>query len=128
MRPVKKPTLHEQLTYKLIGIAIEIHNELGPIHKEIVYQNAFSQELLDLKIPFRKEESLVVNFKGKNIGTYRPDFIIDDKVVIEIKALPFLPQKSEIQLSYYLKTTKYRIGLLLNFGSSKLQMKRRIYG
>lgn len=127
-RPTKKPTIHEDLTYKLIGIAIDIHNELGPIHKEIIYQNAFAQELKTSKIPFKKEDALTVNFRGKKVGSYKPDFIVDDKVIVEIKAMQFLPQKAEVQLGYYLKSSNYRVGLLLNFGSPKLQIKRRIYG
>lgn len=126
--PIKKPVLYEDLTYKLIGMAMEIHNELGPVHKELVYQNALAHELKAAKIPFTKEEILSVNFKGEKMGVYRPDFIVDDKVVVEIKALGFLPLKAETQLSYYLKGSKYRVGLLLNFGSAKLQVKRRIYG
>ncbi|MFZ5366074.1 MAG: GxxExxY protein [Patescibacteria group bacterium] len=127
-RPIKRPILYEDLTYKLIGFAMGIHNELGSIHKEAVYQNAFAQELKTAGIPFKREEVLPVNFKGKEIGSYKPDFVVDEKVVVEIKAVEFLPQKAEVQLSYYLKGTKYRVGLLLNFGSPKLQIKRRIYG
>ena len=127
-RPVKKPVLYEELTYKLIGIAMGIHKELGPVHKEIIYQNAFCQELETQKIPFKKEEVVPVNFKEKRVGVYKPDFIIDDKVVVEIKAVEFLSQKAETQLSYYLKGTDYKVGLLLNFGSPRLQVKRRIYG
>lgn len=126
-RPVKLPTVYEDLTYTLIGIGFDIHNELGPVHKEKVYQNAFCQELESCGIVFEKEKTLSVSFKGKKVGVYRPDVVVDGKVVIEIKAVNFLPRKAEAQLSYYLKGSDYRIGLILNFGSPKLQVKRRIY-
>lgn len=126
-RPTQRPIPYEDLTYKLIGIAMEIHKELGPVHKEIIYQNALCQELEIQKIPFKREKVLPVNFKDKRVGVYKPDFIVEDKVVVEIKAVEFLPQKAEIQLSYYLKGTDYKVGLLLNFGSPRLQVKRRIY-
>ncbi|MBM3209195.1 GxxExxY protein [Candidatus Shapirobacteria bacterium] len=128
MRPVKKPVIYEELTYRLIGIAFEVHKELGSVHKENVYQNAFCLELSSLGIPFQKEQALEVSFKGKKVGVYKPDIVVDGKVVIEIKALPVLFQDAESQLSYYLKGSNFRVGLLLNFGSPKLQIKRRIYG
>lgn len=127
-RPVKQPTIHEDLTYKVIGIAFSIHKELGPIHKEIVYQEALKQEFRNNNLSFEREVRLPVLFKGKNIGVYVPDFIVDGKIILEVKAMDMLPFKASVQLSYYLKTTGYRLGLLLNFGSTRLQIKRRIYG
>lgn len=127
-RPVKKPTLYEELTYQLIGLAFSVHKELGSIHKEIVYQKAFEQELQENKIPYKREARVPVLFKGKDVGVYIPDFIIDDKVIIEIKAMSFLPVQTSVQLSYYLKSTGYKIGLLMNFGAFKFQVRRRIYG
>lgn len=128
MKPIKKPAIFEDLTYKIIGIAYSIHKELGPIHKEQVYQKALINEFQENKIPFKTEVRLPVIFKGKNIGVYIPDFIIDDKVIVEIKAMDFLPLNTTTQLTYYLKSTGFKVGLLLNFGSSKLQIRRRIYG
>ena len=127
-RPIKAPTVYEDLTYALIGIAFSIHKQLGPIHKELIYQKAFAHELTDKMIPFTKEKQLPVSFKGEKVGVYIPDFLIDDKVIVEIKALEFIPQKAGVQLSYYLKNTGYRVGLLINFGTPKLQVRRRIYG
>ncbi|HCM82854.1 MAG: hypothetical protein UW52_C0058G0002 [Candidatus Gottesmanbacteria bacterium GW2011_GWA1_44_24b] len=128
MKPIKKPAVFEDLTYKIIGIAYTIHKELGPIHKEQVYQKALVNEFQENHIPFKKEIRFPVIFKGKNVGVYIPDFIIDDKVIIEIKAMNFLPLNTTTQLTYYLKSTGYKVGLLLNFGSPKLQVRRRIYG
>lgn len=128
VRPVKSPTVYEELTYKVIGAAYSVHQELKSGHKEIVYQNALCQELNSLGIFFQKEPALDVVYKGKKAGVYRPDLLIDDKVIVEIKAVGFLPRQAETQLAYYLKVTGYRVGLLLNFGAKSLQVRRRIYG
>lgn len=127
-RPIKQPPVYEDLTYRLIGVAMAVHKQLGPIHKEIVYQKAFAHELSMEAIPYVREERLDVAYKGEKIGVYIPDFIVDHKVILEIKALEFIPQKAGVQLSYYLKNTDYRVGLLINFGAPKLQVRRRIYG
>ena len=119
--------LYKELTYKIIGAAISIHKELGPVHKEIVYHNALKQEFRLKQIPFSSEKILSVHYKGKLVGTYKPDFIIDDKVVLEIKGIPVIPKSIESLLTYYLKATGYKIGLLLNFGARSLELKRRIY-
>ncbi len=65
-------------------------------------------------------------YKGENVGIYEPDFIIEDKVLVEIKAVPMLTKLFDTQLYYYLKGTKYEVGFLVNFGAEKLQIKRRI--
>lgn len=67
-------------------------------------------------------------FKNKKVGTYKPDFIIGNKVILEIKAVEFLPKSHDTQLTYYLKGADYKIGLLVNFGAKKLDVRRRIYG
>lgn len=127
-RPTKSPTVYEELTYTIIGLAFEVQKELGNIHKEIVYQKAFEIALRKQGIQFEREKRLTVAFQGRNVGVYIPDFVIDDKVIVEIKAMEMLPYKASVQLSYYLKTTGYRVGILLNFGSRRLQVRRRIYG
>jgi len=127
MKNLQADYLYADLTYKIIGIAMSIHTELGPVHKEIVYHNALKKEFILQHIPFASEKIIPVKYKGEQVGTYKPDFVIDDKVVVEIKALNFLPQSSEAQLSYYIKGSGYKIGLLFNFGEKHLQVKRRIY-
>ena len=127
-RPTKHPVVYEELSYKIIGLGFAVQKELGNIHKEIVYQKAFEIALKNQHIPFEREKRLPVMFLEKNVGIYIPDFVIDNKIVVEIKAVEMLPYKASVQLSYYLKTTGYRVGILLNFGSRRLQVRRRIYG
>lgn len=121
--------LYSKLTEKIIGIFYEIHNLYGSGHKESVYQNAFEEKLNMADIPFKRE--VVISIKsqdsGKLLGSHRLDFVIDEKVVVEMKAIKFTPRKLEQQLYSYLKNSKYRVGLMVNFGSSKLYLKRVIY-
>jgi GxxExxY protein len=119
--------LYRELTYKIIGAAMTVHRSLGPVHKEGVYQKALAREFELRKIPFKREVSLDVFYEGRKVGNYRPDFVVDEKVLVEIKAVNFLPKAHESQLTYYLKGTGFKIGLLINFGAKKLDFRRRIY-
>ena len=122
-----KKLLYEDLTYRIRGAMFAVHKALGPGHKESVYQRALAKEFEDANIPFIREKVLNVVYKDRKVGIYRPDFIVDDKVIIEIKVTPFLPKNAEVQMSYYLRGTKYELGLLVNFGAKWLDIRRRIY-
>ncbi len=119
--------LYEDLTYQIRKAAFTVYNSLGFGHKEQVHQKALAKELEELKIKFVEEATLQVKYKDKNVGSYKPDFVVEDKIIIEIKAVDFLPRISEVQLLYYLKSTQYQLGLLINFGSPKLYIKRLIW-
>lgn len=123
----KRRLLYEDLTYKIRGAMFAVHSALGPGHKESVYQKALAQEFGGRGISFIREKVLDVFYKDEKVGVYRPDFVVDDKVVVEIKAVPFLAKNAEVQMSYYLRGTKYELGLLVNFGAKKLDIRRRIY-
>lgn len=119
--------LDADLTYKVRGAIFTVYNHLGYGHKEEVYQKALAREFNDQSVPYEKEVSLKVIYKDEFVGSYRPDFVVDDKIVVEIKAVEFMPQSFETQLLHYLKTTGFPLGLLVNFGSSKLYIKRLIW-
>ena len=119
--------LYRDLTYKIIGALYEVHKELGSVHKEIIYHKAVAIELIDRKIDFVEEKSIDVKYKGQRIGVYRPDFIIEDKVILEIKVAPMITKSMQDQVYYYIKGTKYKLVLLANFGTSKVGIKRLIY-
>jgi len=119
--------LYKDLTYKIIGTLYEIHRELGSVHKEIIYHKAIAIELNDNKIPFVEEKPIEVKYKGKKIGIYKPDFIVEDKVILEIKVAPAITKPMQDQVYYYVKGTKYKLVLLANFGTSKVGIKRLIY-
>lgn len=123
-----KGLLYEEITYKVRGALFNVYNELGYGHKEQVYQKALAKEFNEKNISYKKEVSLNVGYKGEVIGNYRPDFVVEDKVIIEIKAVEFMPQLFETQLLHYLKTTNFNLGILVNFGAPKLVIKRLIWG
>lgn len=119
--------LYKKLTYEIRGALYEVYNTLGPGFKESIYHHALAKEFTFRKIPFEEKKRLPILFKGEEVGTYEPDFIIEEKVLIEIKAVPEMPRLYETQLFYYLRGTEYKLGFLVNFGGSKLEIKRRIY-
>ena len=119
--------LYKDLTYKVIGALYEVHKELGAVHKEIIYHKALAIELKNKNITFTEEKNIDVKYKGKRIGFYRPDFIIEDKVILEIKAALAITKAMQDQVYYYVKGTKYRLVLLVNFGTTKVGIKRLIY-
>jgi len=119
--------LYKDLTEKIIGAAFEVHRELGPGFLEYVYEEALSYELKLREIIFKRQEELDLYYKDMLIPRkYTPDFVIEDKVIVEIKASSGLTAIDEAQLLNYLKATKLRVGLLLNFGQESLEIKRMI--
>ncbi len=122
-----KKLLYEELTYRVRGAMFTVYNELGFGHKENIYQKALIKEFETLNIPYKQEVGLDVKYKGDIIGKYRPDFSIEDKIIIELKSVEFMPKSYEEQLVHYLKTTGFSLGLLVNFGSAKLQIRRLIW-
>ncbi|MBU1146893.1 MAG: GxxExxY protein [Candidatus Omnitrophica bacterium] len=119
--------LYKDLTYKVIGAVYEVHKDLSSVHKEIIYHKALAIELKNKNISFSEEKSIDVKYKGKRIGVYKPDFVIDDKVILEIKIAPAITKAMQDQVYYYVKGTKYNIVLLVNFGTSRVGIKRLIY-
>jgi GxxExxY protein len=122
-----KKLIYADLTYKIRGAIFNVYNALGYGHKEMVYQKALANEFLEQEIPYKKEESINVRYKNQVVGNYRPDFVVDNKIIIEIKAVEFMPKSYETQLIHYLKTIDYQVGLLVNFGSTRLVIKRLIW-
>ena len=116
--------LYEDLSYKIRGAAFSIINELGSGHKELVYQKALEEEFKKGGVIYEKEKVINVIYDGKKVGVYRPDFVIDGKVILEIKAVSFVGEIERKQLWHYLKSYDYKLALLINFGSKKLQIER----
>lgn len=122
-----KKWLHHELTEKIIGCCYRVHNDLGSGHKESVYKNALAKEFKKKNIIYKKEVVLPVKYQDENVGTYRADFVVENKILLEIKAVEIMPRIYEIQLLHYLKTTGYNLGLLINFGAKRVQIRRRIW-
>ncbi len=121
--------LHEKLTFRIIGAAQEVYHQLGAGYLESVYEDALCYELDLTRIPFRRQVDLDVRYKDALFkGRFRADLLVDEKVLIENKAIRNLTSQDEGQLINYLKTTGLRVGLLFNFGASnRLQVLRRIF-
>lgn len=113
------------LTEKIIGAAIEVHKGLGPGFQEVIYQRALELELQSLGLDFLREVDISVYYKGRDIGTRRVDFVIED-CLVEIKARSEFHDEDYIQALSYLKASGFRLGLLLNFGARKLEIKRLV--
>jgi len=122
-----KKFLYKELSYKLIGCFYDVYNELGPAHREQVYHEALKIVFDSKDIKYKDKPRIKIHFRGKNIGVYEPDFIIEDKIIIEIKSLLNMPKIFEKQLYYYIKGTDYKIGYLVNFGNERIDIRRRVY-
>lgn len=118
----------KEITYQIIGIAMKIHKQLGPGFLEAVYEEALIIEFRKNKIGFKNQVSLDIYYEGYKLKKkYRADFIINDKILIEVKKIGKLTKIDEMQMINYLKAANLKVGLLLNFGGTSLQWKRIIY-
>ncbi|MCW1888241.1 MAG: GxxExxY protein [Candidatus Moranbacteria bacterium] len=118
--------LHKELSYAVRGALFTVKKQLGLGHKEAIYQKALAEELKKQNIPFTKEASIDIKYDDKKIGLYRPDFIVDNKIIIELKALPTIGKFEKQQVWHYLKGSSYEVALLANFGHADIEIERFI--
>jgi GxxExxY protein len=119
--------LYKEDTYKIIGICMEVHNQLGKGFNEVVYSDALEIEFIDNNIKYSKEQKFNISYKGNILPhKYRADFIINDKIVLELKAIKCLTSSHVKQTLNYLAVSKLKIGLLINFGEDSLKHQRII--
>ena len=112
-----------EVTGRIIAAAIEVHRQLGPGFQEVIYQRALALELPAHDLEFGREVWMDVYYRDKKVGRKRVDFVIDD-VMVEIKAKGKLEDVDLVQTLSYLKAAGYKVGLLINFGSKKVEVKR----
>jgi GxxExxY protein len=115
----------DPFTSKVIGIAIELHKELGPGFSESIYHRAMEIDLAEAGIHFETEAALVVRYKERVLGSFAAEMIVEKRLLLEFKALEFLPIISEVQVVQYLKASGLDVGLILNFETAPLQIKRK---
>ena len=115
---------YSEETGKIIGLAMEVHREMGNGFQEVIYQRALEIELARNFIQFKREFEMPVRYKGEQIGTRRVDFLINGQISVEIKAVIQLEPVHLAQAINYLEAYNLEIGLLLNFGAQSLQVKR----
>ena len=121
------PLLYKQEAYNIIGVCMEVHNELGKGFSEIVYGDALEIELENNNINFQREVKYNINYKGNKLPHYYvADFIIENKIVLEIKAIEMLTKSHVKQTLNYLAASKIKLGILVNFGEDSLTYKRSI--
>ena len=116
--------LFKELSFAVIGAAMEVHKILGPGFLESVYQLALERELSLRSIPFEHQVELPVTYKGILVGVYKADLIIDNKIVIEIKGISRLNASHDAQALHYLTATGLQLAILINFGMSSLEYRR----
>ena len=121
---IEKEYTESELTGKIIGCAMEVHKHLGNGFQEVVYQRALSIELNMQEIAHVREQEMPLQYKGYDIGTRKVDFFIEDKIMLEIKAVKELEDVHLAQAINYLEAYGMEIGLLINFGNTSLQFKR----
>ena len=115
---------YSDLTGKIIGAAMEVHKTLGNGFQEVIYQRALAIELENQKLSFARELEMQIEYKSREIGTRRVDFFVENKVMVEIKALIKLEDVHLAQAINYLEAYNLEIGLLINFGAKSLEFKR----
>jgi len=111
----------DALARQVIGVAIEVHRELGAGFLESVYENAMAIELAMQHIPFQRQAPVSLEYKGQSVGEARLDLLVDNALVVELKAVDSLAAIHHAQVINYLKATRYKLGLLINFNVTKLR-------
>lgn len=113
----------DELTYKIIGCAMKVHNAMGAGFQEVIYQRCLAIELERVGLVFQREQEQTVYYESIEVGTRRADFIVESKVVVELKALVNLEDVHIAQAKNYTVAYDFPLGLLINFGAQSLQHK-----
>ena len=117
---------HEELTSQIIGAGIDVHKALGPGYVEAIYENALALELRARNIPFQRQLTVPVVYRGSEVGLHRLDLFVADLIVVELKAIKALDDIHFAVARSYLRAVGQEHGLLLNFAKPTLEVKRVI--
>jgi len=115
---------HEKITKEIIGSAFDVLNELGSGFLESVYEKAMIRALHDKKLSVVPQHPIQVFFRDECVGEYYADLFVDEKVIVELKAIKAIAPEHQAQIINYLNATGVEVGLLINFGNPKLEFKR----
>ena len=116
--------IYEDITHKIIGCAMKVHATLGNGFQEVIYQRAMAIEMENQDLSFAREMEMTIYYEGFDIGTRRVDFFVEEKIMLEMKAIIDLNDSNLNQCRNYLEAYNLPVGLLINFGSNSLQYKR----
>ncbi len=120
----EEKVVYKELSFKIIEACFEVHNILGPGYSEKIYEEALSKELRNRDIGYERQKLVEVYYKGEKIGEYRLDLVVENKIILELKAVSELSNIFEAQLLSYLKAAGMKLGILVNFGSRKVIYRR----
>ncbi len=125
---MKNNLKHKDITEKIIGAAFEVHKSLGYGFQEVIYQRALAFEMRTAGLAYAREVERDIFYKdfSKPIGTRRVDFVVAERVLVELKATSTLETVHEVQLLNYLRAYRLEVGLLINFGENSLNFKRLV--
>ena len=121
---MKNEVIHKELSYHVMEAVFEVHNALGVGFVESVYEKALAYELELRNISFERQKVVTVLYKGHVVGTHRLDFVVDGKIILELKAVSALTDVFKQQTLSYLKATNMRLGILINFGAQRVEYTR----
>lgn len=116
--------LYEDLTHKIIGCAMKVHSTMGNGFQEVIYQRALAIEMNKQGLSFSREHEMDVYYDGEVVGSRRADFFVEDKIIVELKAIIRLEDVHLAQAINYLEAFDKQVGLLINFGNRSLQFRR----
>ncbi len=115
--------IKNELTYKIIGCAMNVHNTIGPGFQEVIYQRCLKMELEESGLNFEREKNQAIFYKDVQVGTRRADFVVEEKVIVEIKAVTKLEDVHLAQAKNYTVSYDFPLGLLINFGGKSMEYK-----
>lgn len=121
-----KKTFNDDLTHKIIGCAMKVHSTMGNGFQEVIYQRCLAIEMAEWGLNFIREQEMPLYYKEIQVGTGRVDILVEEKILVELKALTHLEELHLAQALNYLEAFKLKTGLLINFGAKSLQFKRLI--
>lgn len=120
----RKDLIYPELCYRIMGILFNVWKEVGAGHKEKFYQKAAANDFKDKKLAFKEQLPVKINYKGKFIGIYYFDFLVADKIVLEIKVRNYFRKRDIDQLSSYLRARKLKLGIIAHFTNTGVKFKR----
>lgn len=121
---IQNNTKHKDLTHRIIGCAMKVHSELGNGFQEVIYQRCLAIELEEVGLGYEREKEIPIYYKGVDVGLRRVDFLVEDKIMVELEAVIELEDVHLAQAMNYREAYHLEIALLINFGARSLQFKR----
>jgi GxxExxY protein len=118
--------VHKELSYKIVGCAMEVHSKLGSGFLEKVYENALMVLFRKEGIAARQQTPIKVNFEGELVGEYYADILVDEKIILELKTTDKIVDIHRAQMLHYLRATGIKLGMILNFGSKSFEYERLV--